>query len=123
MADSGKDQICIVAKVPFVDFSQKFEMERFKYDGKAGYQRVANKMVQGLGRTRRGKPEHYGEGAGIVAIADRNWLRLRKYLRTNFGQLIHGRSSTSEIKEQRPDVASEQNVAHRLVLICGAHIL
>lgn len=77
--NAGEDDICIVAKMPFIDFSEPFDKERFMFDGKAGYQRVANKFTQGLGRIRRGKPEHYGNGK-LVAIADGNWKRLRKYI-------------------------------------------
>ena len=77
--NAGEDDICIVAKMPFIDFSEPFDKERFMFDGKAGYQRVANKFTQGLGRIRRGKPEHYGNGK-LVAVADGNWKRLRGYI-------------------------------------------
>lgn len=75
----GSDSICVVSKTPFIDFSEPFDKERFLFDGKAGYQRTCNKLVQGLGRIRRGKPEHYGNSK-VVAIADRNWRRLKNYV-------------------------------------------
>jgi Rad3-related DNA helicase len=77
--DAGKDNFCCVAKVPFVDFSQSFDKERFMFDGKSGYQRISNKMVQGLGRIRRGKKEHYGNSK-VVCLADGHWKRLRNYI-------------------------------------------
>jgi len=78
--DAGKDNICIVAKVPFVNFADPFDKARFRFDGAAGNQRTANKMVQGLGRTRRGRAQDYGKDNGLVAIADGHWSRFRKYI-------------------------------------------
>ncbi len=81
--DCGKDNICIVAKTPFVNFADGFDKARFFYDGKAGYSRVAAKFQQGLGRIRRGNSEDYGDSK-LVAIADENWTRIRKYFNDVF---------------------------------------
>lgn len=86
--DSGKDNFCCVAKVPFIDFSQEFDKSRFMFDGKSGYSRIANKMVQGLGRIRRGHPEHYGNGNKVVCLADGHWTRLRNYISRDIMEAI-----------------------------------
>jgi Rad3-related DNA helicase len=78
-ADLGDNQICIVAKAPFVDFSDPYDAARFEFDKGGGLQRVANKLVQGLGRVRRGHSSHYGNNK-LVAIADSNWSRLRNFM-------------------------------------------
>lgn len=84
--DAGKDRINIVAKVPFVPMifdkekrPKGFDTNRFMFDGKSGYSRIANKLVQGLGRIRRGNKEDYGPNK-IVAICDSNWKRLRNFI-------------------------------------------
>jgi Rad3-related DNA helicase len=88
--DAGKDHFCCVAKVPFTPIKFKkssngtkepsnFETARFTYDGKSGYARIANKMVQGLGRIRRGNKGDYGSNK-VVCVADSNWKRVKKYI-------------------------------------------
>jgi Rad3-related DNA helicase len=77
--DAGKDSFCCVAKVPFTDFSNPFDKSRFLFDAKSGYGRTANKLVQGLGRIRRGHPEHYGNSK-VVCVADSHWMRLKNYI-------------------------------------------
>jgi len=78
--DGRDERICIVAKAPFPFIGSAFERARMKYSGKMFLQRTAWGLEQGLGRTRRGRDEDYGPGTGLVAIADRNWRRVRKYL-------------------------------------------
>jgi len=54
-----------------------------EYSHKTYNWRTANILAQGLGRTRRGRPEDYdtnGEMRGFVAIADGSWKRIKKYL-------------------------------------------
>lgn len=78
--DGGDHEICIVAKTPFIDFSSPYDKARFEYDKKAALTRVANKLVQGLGRTRRGREGDYGRDNGVTAIADKNWTRVKNYI-------------------------------------------
>jgi Rad3-related DNA helicase len=77
--DLGEQNINIIAKIPFINFADSYDQERFRFDRIAGLQRVANKIMQGLGRTRRGRESDYGHN-GLVAIADGNWKRLRGYM-------------------------------------------
>lgn len=85
--DCGSDYINIVAKTPFVDFSSAYDKARFLYDGKAGYSRVAQKFMQGLGRIRRGNPDDYGDSK-FVGIADGNWSRVKKYVNKDILQSV-----------------------------------
>lgn len=80
--DGLDERINIVAKVPFPFLGDPYERERLNYSGKFYLQRTAWQLEQALGRTRRGRPEDYdvGEVRGLVAIADGNWVRVRKYL-------------------------------------------
>ena len=68
------------AELAFV--KSEYERERMQFDGKMYYWRTANRLAQGLGRTRRGRREDYDiDGCnGVVGIFDGNWKRVRKYL-------------------------------------------
>lgn len=81
--DGREEKICIVAKTPFPSLGDDYERERMVFDGAMYLQRTAWQMEQGLGRSRRGNAEDYdtdGEQRGLVAIADGNYTRVRKYL-------------------------------------------
>lgn len=81
--DGLDEKICIIAKTPFPFWGDDYERARARYDGKFYLQRTAWDMEQSLGRTRRGRPQDYdtnGQINGLVAIADANWSRCRKYL-------------------------------------------
>lgn len=89
--DALDEKICIAAKVPYFDISSEYETERLHYDGKMYKQRAAWKLEQGLGRTRRGRPEDYdldGEVRGFVAIADGSWRGVQKYLSESLREAI-----------------------------------
>jgi len=93
--DGLEEKITIAAKVPFPNLGDEFEKERMKYSGSMYLQRTAWALEQSLGRTRRGREEDYdveGERRGLVAIADGNWVRVRKYLSEDFKEaLVHGK--------------------------------
>ena len=81
--DGTEEKICIAAKVPYPYIGDPYEMERMKYSGKFYLQRAAWQLEQGLGRVRRGRPQDYDMGGkvnGLVAIADGNWTRVKKYI-------------------------------------------
>jgi len=77
-----EEKIVVVSKTPFASLGDEYERERMLYSGAFYLQRAAWQMEQGLGRTRRGRAEDYdsdGERRGLVAIADANYTRVRKY--------------------------------------------
>lgn len=81
--DGLDEKILIIAKTPWAYLGDPFENERMKANGKMFHQRAAWTLEQGLGRTRRGRPQDYdldGEKAGYVAIADGSWNKVQKYL-------------------------------------------
>lgn len=78
--DGRDERICVVAKVPFPFLGDAYERERMEYSRRFFLQRTAWLLEQGLGRTRRGREEDYGDENGFVAIADGDWRRVRKYL-------------------------------------------
>ncbi len=78
-ADLGQDQINIIAKVPFINFANEYDKARFDFNRTAALQRVANQLMQGLGRIWRGRKEDYGKNS-FVAIADGNWTRVKKFI-------------------------------------------
>lgn len=86
--DLGNQDFLIVAKVPFNSFADGYDKARHLFDAGASAQRVANKLVQGLGRIRRGKLEHYGK-AKFVGIADGNWTRVKGMLPDNILEAIY----------------------------------
>lgn len=81
--DGREEKICIVAKTPFPSLGDDYEHERMAFDGAMYLQRTAWQMEQGLGRSRRGNAGDYDtpdERRGLVAIADGNYTRVKKYL-------------------------------------------
>jgi len=81
--DLFDEKICISAKTPFPPLGDPYEKSRQEAYPKHYSQRTAYKLIQSLGRTRRGEREHYdvdGDVNGLVAIADGNWTRIKKYL-------------------------------------------
>lgn len=86
--DLRDDKIVIVGWLPWSDFSDPYEKERFDFDKKAALGRVANNLVQGLGRTRRGRKEDYEPGAGFVGIADSNWHRVQSFINGEIREAI-----------------------------------
>jgi len=78
--DGLDERIDIVAKTPYPYLGDDYEKARMAYSGKLFHWRTACQMEQGLGRTRRGYDEDYGEENGYVAIADGSWSRVRKYM-------------------------------------------
>ena len=80
--DGLDEKILLIFKCPFPSLGSEYERERMHFDGKMYYWRTANRLAQGLGRTRRGRPEDYDVGVcnGVVGIFDGNWKRVRKYL-------------------------------------------
>jgi Rad3-related DNA helicase len=53
------EKICIAAKSPAPYLGDEFEQMRMEYSRKTYNWRTANVLAQGLGRTRRGRPEDY----------------------------------------------------------------
>jgi len=78
--DGLDEQIDIVAKVPFPFIGDEYEKERLHYSGRFFLQRTAQQLCQGLGRTRRGRPQDYGEENGFVAVADGSVNRVLAYV-------------------------------------------
>lgn len=82
-----EEKINIAAKVPYPFLGDPYEIERRNYNGTFFLQRAAWQLEQGLGRTRRGRPEDYDtpdEIRGLVAIADGGYKWLRKYFSPSF---------------------------------------
>lgn len=89
--DGVDEKICIVAKTPFPNLADDYERARMAYSGTMFLQRTAWNLEQALGRTRRGNVEDYdgdGQRRGLVAIADGNWTRARKYMSPGLQQAI-----------------------------------
>jgi Rad3-related DNA helicase len=85
--DGLQERICIMAKVPFPNLSTEYEKQRMQYSHRFYNQRTAWKLVQALGRTRRGREQDYDteeEMRGYVAIGDGNWTRVKRYLSEDF---------------------------------------
>lgn len=88
--DGVKEKISITAKIPFPSLGSPYEKARLRYNKKFYAQRTAWQMMQAAGRTRRGNVEDYDiDGrVGLVAIADGNWTRVRKYLNVEFLEAV-----------------------------------
>jgi len=85
--DGLDEKICVVAKCPFPFLGDPYEQARQRRSGRFYLQRTAWQLQQGLGRTRRGRPQDYDtpdKHAGLVAIADGNWTRVKRYLSQDF---------------------------------------
>lgn len=97
--DCGKDSINIIAKVPFTPIRFEsdgngskvpvgYDTHRYVYDTDVAQSETAEKLMQGEGRIRRGKDEHYGDNK-FVAVADGNWRRVAKFLSSDFkGRMV-----------------------------------
>lgn len=80
--DGRTEKISIVAKIPYPYLGDEYEQARQAYDRKLYLQRAAWQAEQGLGRSRRGRPEDYdtdGERRGLVCLADGSWRRVKSY--------------------------------------------
>jgi hypothetical protein len=77
--DLFDDQICIVAKVPYGNLGSEYERLKFNQNRRFYTQEAAWKLVQGLGRIRRGRPEDYGDNK-FVAIADGSFKNITTYM-------------------------------------------
>lgn len=86
--DLGGDDISIIAKVPWINFSSNYERAKMEYDQQWYLEQAAMKFEQACGRTRRGKREHYLPGAKQVYIADSSWHRLKTLLSDDFRKSI-----------------------------------
>lgn len=88
--DGLDEKILLVCKTPYPRMGQEgsFESAYMRYDGKRYHWRTANLLMQGCGRTRRGREEDYGAGNGLVAILDSNWSKVRKNLSDDFKSAI-----------------------------------
>jgi len=89
--DGTEEKIDIVAKVQFPFLGDEYEKARMRYSGTMYKQRTAWDFEQSLGRTRRGREIDYdieGERRGLVAIADGNWPRIKKYLSESLRESI-----------------------------------
>ena len=81
------EKICITAKIPYPNIADGYECARMLYSGTYYLQRTAQRCEQQMGRTRRGNHGDYdvdGNKNQLVAIADANWVRIRKYLSQSF---------------------------------------
>lgn len=87
--DMGEINTVVTARLPYPDFSEPFEKQRFDFDKKAGISRVANLVEQQQGRNRRGYKEHYGpEAEKLNCIADGKWTRLKSSLAEDFVEAV-----------------------------------
>lgn len=78
--DLGDDKISIVGWLSWPSFGDEYEKARFDFDNKAALGRVANHLVQALGRVRRGREQDYVRGNNFCGIADSNWQRVKGFL-------------------------------------------
>jgi Rad3-related DNA helicase len=80
--DGLDEKVLLVFKTPYPQIGSPgtYANDYMRYDGKRYHWRTANMLQQGCGRTRRGRPEDYGVGNGLVAVLDSNWSKVKKYL-------------------------------------------
>lgn len=78
--DLINDKICIVAKVPYASLGDAYTQSRVQRNPQFYRLETAWKLVQGLGRIRRGRAMDYEDGANFVAIADGNYKQLLPYI-------------------------------------------
>lgn len=81
-----------IGQCPFPFLGDEYERARLAYSHRFYNWRTGCKLSQSLGRTRRGRKQDYdlGERTGLVAIADGNWSRVRKYLSQDVREAICG---------------------------------
>jgi len=77
--DLFDDEICIVAKIPYGNLGSEYERLKFQLNRRFYMQEAAWKMVQGLGRVRRGRPQDYGNNK-FVGIADGSFHNIISYI-------------------------------------------
>lgn len=83
--DGKNININICGCVPYPNFGDRFQSERFNYNPGEARVRVANTIEQQMGRNRRGFVEHYGPGAKkFNGIADGKWHRLKSAFDKDF---------------------------------------
>ena len=81
--DGNDEAFCILAKAPFPSLGDDYIVRRMKEKNKVFTFEIALQIVQGIGRPRRGKAEHYGvedlangqPQGKFVAIADKALLK------------------------------------------------
>ena len=81
------ERILICAKIPYGFIGSDYTRAKMQYSGKVYQANTARRLIQGCGRTRRGRPGDYdinGKQNGLVVIADENWHRIRSYLSPDF---------------------------------------
>jgi len=86
------EKIAIAAKVPYGYIGSDYGQMRMRYDGKFYLQCTAWRLMQGCGRTRRGRIQDYdtdGHKTGLVAVVDSNWRRVRNYMDDDFLQSMN----------------------------------
>lgn len=88
--DAGDEEVCIITKIPFSPIGSDYERKKMYSNGRVYNARAARTLEQMAGRTRRGRPEDYdiGKRNSLVAIADGNWRRVRKYMSDSFRESI-----------------------------------
>jgi Rad3-related DNA helicase len=82
--DLGDDSIIVLAKTPYASIGSNYERAKMEYDQQWYLEKTAYTFQQAAGRNRRGKPEHYTNGARQVFIADSSWHRLKTLLSDDF---------------------------------------
>lgn len=85
--DLFDEEICIVAKVPYGNLGSEYERLKFNQNRRFYTQEAAWKLVQGLGRVRRGRPQDYGDNK-FVAIADGSYRNIRNYIDKDINDAI-----------------------------------
>jgi len=81
--DGFKENLLLIGKVPFGDLSSAFNYTRMARFRKTYNLEAGNLFSQGLGRIRRGEPEHYDVDGWVnkkVAVFDGSWTRLKSYI-------------------------------------------
>lgn len=88
--DGLDEKICLVFKAPFPRRGEpgSYEYEHMRYGGSLYQWRTANLLAQGVGRTRRGRPQDYGPDNGLVGVFDGNWRMVKKHLPEDFREAI-----------------------------------
>jgi Rad3-related DNA helicase len=82
--DLGNDDIIVIAKVPYASLASNYNQAKKNYDTGWYLEKTAYALQQAAGRNRRGKLEHYTNGARQVFIADSSWHRLKTLLSDDF---------------------------------------
>jgi Rad3-related DNA helicase len=88
--DGLDEKIVAVMKAPFAPRGEpgSYQAEKVRAEGAMYHWRTANKLAQGVGRTRRGRDEDYGPGSGFVAVLDGNYRMVKKHLPVDFAEAV-----------------------------------